>query len=86
MVYARLAALAERCYPAAARRFRQRGTVELGFCTDAHGGTVSSEVKHSSGAALLDAAAKGCVIEGAAPFPLEAASRCFSVPVRFGAQ
>lgn len=85
LVHARLAAMADRCYPAAARRFQQRGTVQLSFCTDANGGAASTSVTQSSGAALLDAAARGCVVESAAPFPPEAASRCFSVPVRFGA-
>ena len=86
LVHARLAAVADRCYPAAARRFQQRGTVQLTFCTDANGGAASASVTQSSGAALLDAAARGCVVDSAAPFPLEAASRCFSVPVRFGAR
>ncbi len=84
LVHARLAAAAERCYPAAARRFRQRGTVQLSFCTDDRGGTSSTSVTQSSGAELLDAAARGCVLENAAPFPPEASTRCFSVPVRFG--
>ena len=84
LVHARLAAMADRCYPAAARRYQQRGTVQLSFCTNAQGGASSSEVTQSSGAALLDAAARGCVVENAAPFPPEAASRCFTVPIRFG--
>jgi TonB family protein len=86
LVHARLAAMADRCYPQAARRFSQRGTVELSFCLDAKGATASSEVTRSSGAELLDAAARGCVLEGAAPFEPEAASHCFTVPVRFGAR
>jgi TonB family protein len=86
IVHARLAAVADGCYPAAARRFQQRGTVQLSFCTDAAGAAASTSVTQSSGAELLDAAARGCVIEAAAPFPPEAASRCFSVPVRFGAR
>ncbi len=86
LVHARLAAMAEGCYPAAARRFQQRGTVQLSFCLDARGGTASSSVTQSSGAELLDAAAQGCVVQKAAPFPPEAASHCFSVPVRFGAR
>jgi TonB family protein len=83
-VHARLAAVADRCYPAAARRFQQRGTVQLAFCTDANGSAISTNVTQSSGAELLDAAARGCVLENAVPFPREAASRCFTVPVRFG--
>ena len=86
LVHDRLAALADRCYPAAARRFQQRGTVQLSFCTDANGGAASTAITQSSGAELLDAAARGCVVENAVPFPREAASRCFSVPVRFGAR
>ena len=85
LVHDRLAAVADGCYPAAARRFQQRGTVQLSFCTDANGGAASTVITQSSGAELLDAAARGCVIESAVPFPQEAASRCFSVPVRFGA-
>jgi TonB family protein len=86
LVHAKLAAMAERCYPPAARRFQQRGTVELSFCLDATGATASSQVTKSSGADLLDAAARGCVLEGAAPFTPDAASRCYTVPVRFGAR
>ncbi len=86
LVHARLAAMADRCYPAAARRFQQRGTVQLSFCTDATGAAANTAITQSSGAELLDAAARGCVIERAAPFPPEAASRCFAVPVRFGAR
>lgn len=86
LVHARLAAMADRCYPAAARRFQQRGIVQLSFCTDQNAATTSTAITQSSGADLLDAAARGCVLERAAPFPLEAASRCFSVPVRFGAR
>ncbi len=84
LVHARLAAVADRCYPAAARRFQQRGTVQLSFCTDVNGGTAKARVTQSSGAELLDAAARGCVLENAVPFPREASARCFSVPVRFG--
>ncbi len=86
LVHARLAAMAERCYPPAARRFQQRGTVELHFCVDARGAAASSEVTHTSGAELRDAAARGCVVDSAAPFPAEASGRCFAVPVRFGAK
>ncbi len=86
LVHARLAVMAEGCYPAAARRFQQRGTVQLSFCLDAQGAAASTSVTQSSGAELLDSAAQGCVVQKAAPFPLEAASRCFSVPVRFGAR
>jgi TonB family protein len=84
LVHARLAAVADGCYPAAARRFQQRGTVGLAFCADARGAPTGTSVTQSSGATLLDDAAKGCVLERAAPLPPEAASRCFTVPVRFG--
>ena len=86
LVHARLAAVADGCYPAVARRYQQRGTVQLSFCTDASGGAASSSITVSSGAEVLDAAARGCVVQRASPFPAVAASRCFSVPVRFGAR
>lgn len=84
LVHARLAAAADRCYPAAARRFQQRGTVHVSFCTDASGAAASATVTASSGAELLDTAARTCVVESASPFPREASAHCFSVPVRFG--
>lgn len=86
LMHARLAAVAEGCYPPAAKRFRQRGTVQLSFCIDASGAARTTEVTQSSGSELLDAAARTCVVARAAPFPPEAVERCFAVPVRFGAQ
>lgn len=86
LMHARLAAVADGCYPATARRFKQRGTVQLSFCADERGGAREIRVTESSGAELLDAAARTCVVERAAPFPAEAAGRCFTVPVRFGAR
>ena len=86
LVHARLAEAARRCYPAAARRFRQRGTVTLSFCADPSGGVIEAAVKESSGASLLDDSALHCVLEAAAPLPPEAASHCYAVPVRFDAQ
>lgn len=85
LVHARLSSAAERCYPAAARRFRQRGTVTVTFCGDLDARIVNGAVAQSSGASLLDAAAQNCVLAQSSPLPVEAASRCFSVPVRFGA-
>ncbi len=85
LVHARLAVMAEQCYPPVARRFAQRGTVEVSFCADAEGKAVSVVVTHSSGVNLLDKAASGCVVERAAPFPPAAYGLCFQVPVRFGA-
>lgn len=86
LVHERLRVAAERCYPPAARRFQQRGTVAVTFCTDGAGQVLRREVSRSSGAALLDGAATDCVVPTAAPFPVAAASRCFTVPVRFGAR
>jgi TonB family protein len=86
LVHARLAEAARRCYPAAARRFRQHGTVTVSFCADSSGGVIDAAVKESSGAQLLDDSALHCVLATAAPFPPEAASHCYAVPVRFDAQ
>lgn len=83
-MHARLLAAAVKCYPAAARRFRQKGTVSLSFCADGSGAARDAKVTQSSGSALLDDAATGCVVENAAPFPPEAAGQCFALPVRFG--
>jgi len=83
-VHAKLAAAAERCYPPAARRFRLQGVTGVRFCLDAAGALGPVSVERASGADLLDAAARDCVVSGAAPFPAAAAATCFSVPVRFG--
>ncbi len=82
-VHARLAAAARDCYPAAARRFRQLGRVPVRFCV---GANLAAErlVLSPSGLALLDDAARECVVPRAAPFPAEAATRCFEVAVDFG--
>lgn len=79
----RLQQVALRCYPAAARRFRQTGEAQVRFCLDAAGGLREATVSSSSGSDLLDAAATGCVIPGATPFGPETFGRCFTVPVRF---
>lgn len=83
-VHARLAAAAERCYPASARRYQQRGTVEVRFCVDGQGAARDAQVLRTSGAGLLDAAVGDCVLPAAAPLPEVARGRCFTVPVRFG--
>lgn len=83
-VHARLAAAAERCYPASARRYQQRGTVEVRFCVDGQGAARDAQVQRTSGAGLLDAAVGDCVLPAAAPFPEVARGQCFTVPVRFG--
>jgi TonB family protein len=86
LVHERLAAGAERCYPAAARRYQQRGTAEVRFCVDASGQAQEGAVAKSSGSTLLDAAVGDCVLPAASPFPASSQGRCFTVPVRFGAQ
>ena len=79
----RLQQVALRCYPAAARRFRQTGEAQVRFCLDGAGALRESKVIHSTGSALLDHAATDCVVPGAAPFGPETFGRCFAVPVRF---
>jgi protein TonB len=83
-LHARLAASAQRCYPAAARRFGLTGVAVLDFCLDAAGALTSHQLARSSGQSLLDTAAVDCVLQGAQPFPAEAFGGCYSVPVRFG--
>jgi protein TonB len=73
-----------RCYPPAARRFRQQGEAKVRFCLDGAGALREAAVAASSGSALLDRAASECVVPGAAPFGPETFGRCFTVPVRFG--
>jgi protein TonB len=85
LVHAQLVRVAARCYPAAARRFRQAGEVLVHFCVDQAGAVASSEVHRSSQSPVLDGAATQCVVPQAAPFPPGAFGRCFDVPVRFGA-
>ncbi|MFT3711038.1 MAG: TonB family protein [Archangium sp.] len=84
LVHGRLVNAAAQCYPAAARRFKQQGTVELSFCADASGALNQGSVKKSSGSELLDRAATECVLARASPFPSGAEGRCYSLPVRFG--
>jgi TonB family protein len=79
----RLQEVALRCYPPAAKRFRQAGESEVRFCLDAAGRLREAAVTHSSGSDLLDRAASECVVPGAAPFGPETFGRCFTVPVRF---
>gem|GEM_PF-2178326 len=79
----RLQTVALRCYPAAARRFRQTGQAQVRFCVDGAGALRESKVTQTAGSSLLDHAASDCVIPGAAPFGPEAFDRCFTVPVRF---
>lgn len=81
-IHARLRAAAARCYPAAARRYRLQGVVEVSFCVGQGGEVARSAKEVGSGSAVLDRAALDCVIPGAAPYPGDA--RCYRVPVRFG--
>jgi protein TonB len=66
---AHLRAHAHRCYPPPARRRGIQGVVGLSFCIDEHGRPERMRIERSSGSALLDEAARSCVIEGAAPLP-----------------
>jgi TonB family protein len=84
LVHAQLAAVAERCYPAGAKRFHQTGAVGLRFCIDAAGAVAQAEVRAPSGAAPLDGAALDCVLPAATPFPRSTSNHCFEVAVRFG--
>ena len=81
-LHRRLAEAAERCYPAAARRFRLRGEVVLHFCLDAAGAATALSLEGSTGSPLLNRSALECVVPGAQP--LSGFEGCFLVPVRFG--
>lgn len=80
-LHARLAAAARGCYPPAAVRFRLTGTVPVHFCVDSSGALSSIELRGTSGSALLDRAARDCVLPRAAPLRVPAS--CFDVPVAF---
>ena len=84
LVQERLRQGAERCYPAAAQRYRQQGVVRVSFCATASGAVDRISVGATSGSALLDHAATDCVVQSANPLPLEAAGSCFRLPVKFG--
>lgn len=83
-MHERLEMAARACYPPAARRFRQRGSVRLSFCVGERL-TAENVSAAPSGLSLLDDAAEDCVAARAAPFPDQARGRCFTVPVEFGA-
>ncbi len=76
----RLRAAAERCAPRARLRGETR-TAQIRFCVGAAGQATSIELTRSSGSALLDEAALGCVVPGAQPYP--AGAGCLTVPLRF---
>jgi len=80
-LHRRLDASAQRCYPAAALRFRLKGEVPLNFCLDGAGALSSVRLQGSTGSAILDRAAQSCVVQGAVPLP--AASGCYDVQIRF---
>jgi protein TonB len=84
LVHQKLSIGAARCYPPAAQRFRQQGTVTVAFCATPSGEIKRIAIEHSSGSALLDTAASDCVVPSANPLPTEAAGACFVLPVRFG--
>lgn len=84
LLASRLSEAAQRCYPAAAARFRLTGEVQLSFCLREDGQASSVRVARSSGAEVLDQAAAGCVLPGALPFP--GAAGCYELPVRFAAR
>ena len=81
-LHQRLAEAAQSCYPAAARRLRLSGQLELAFCASADGRASNPSLGSSSGSELLDRAALDCLLDRAAPLPVR--SGCFRVPVRFG--
>jgi TonB family protein len=80
-LHRRLDASAQRCYPAAALRFRLEGEVPINFCLDGSGGLSTVTLQGSTGSPILDRAAQGCVVQGAVPLP--ATSGCYDVQVRF---
>ncbi|MBK7857689.1 MAG: TonB family protein [Archangiaceae bacterium] len=82
-LHAALSESARRCYPAAAKRYHLSGEAQLEFCLDAAGALKSTKLLASTGAEVLDAAARDCVIAGALPLPREAFGGCYAVPVRF---
>jgi TonB family protein len=81
-LHQRLAEAAQSCYPAAARRLRLSGQLELAFCASADGRASNPSLGSSSGSELLDRAALDCLLARATPLPVR--SGCFRVPVRFG--
>ncbi len=81
LVQARLSAAAAGCYPRAAARFRAEGVAKVRFCVEAGGEASARSLLESSGHALLDDAAVGCVLDRASPLPELA--RCLTVPIQF---
>lgn len=79
-LHRRLAASARACYPAAARRFRLRGSTPVRFCLDGKGGAGEVALAGSTGSPLLDRAATDCVVPGALPLR---GTGCYTVTVEF---
>jgi len=80
-LHRRLAESAQRCYPSTARRLRLRGEVGLHFCLGEQGRASVASLRGSTGSALLDAAARECVLDGALPAP--GIAGCYDVPIKF---
>ena len=80
-LHRRLAESARHCYPSTARRLRLRGEVGLHFCLSEHGRASVASLRGSTGSALLDAAARECVLDGALPAP--GIAGCYDVPIKF---
>ena len=80
-LHRRLAESAQRCYPSTARRLRLRGEVGLHFCLSEQGRVSVASLRGSTGSALLDAAARECVLAGALPAP--GIAGCYDVPIKF---
>ncbi len=72
---------AERCYPAAAARYRLTGTASISFCVEPGGSFSALRLERTSGHSLLDRAAVSCVVPGAVP--LRVSPGCFTLPVAF---
>jgi TonB family protein len=80
-LHRRLADSARRCYPGTARRLRLRGEVGLHFCLSEEGRADAATLHGSTGSALLDLAARECVLAGA--LPARGITGCYDVPIKF---
>jgi outer membrane biosynthesis protein TonB len=79
-LHRRLSVAARRCYPAAARAFRLRGSSPVRFCLDGKGNAGAVSLLGTTGSPLLDRAAEDCVIPGALPLP---GTGCYTVRIDF---
>lgn len=80
-LHQRLADSAQRCYPNAARRLRLQGEVALHFCLSEQGRASAATLRGSTGSALLDRAARECVLAGA--LPARGMLGCYDLPIKF---